>query len=75
MSERLHKTQNGYASHPPRVLQAYTAAVFCFLYLPIVTLVVYSFNGAGVGGFPPAQSDARLVSHAVCRWRDLDFGR
>jgi spermidine/putrescine transport system permease protein len=27
--------------------------VFAFLYLPIVTLVVYSFNGAGVGGFPP----------------------
>lgn len=28
-------------------------AVFAFLYLPIVTLVVYSFNGQGVGGFPP----------------------
>jgi len=28
-------------------------AVFSFLYLPIVTLVVYSFNGQGVGGFPP----------------------
>ncbi len=28
-------------------------AVFAFLYLPIVTLVVYSFNGPGVGGFPP----------------------
>src|SRR6266853_581250 len=28
-------------------------AVFSFLYLPIVTLIVYSFNGAGVGGFPP----------------------
>ena len=27
--------------------------VFAFLYLPIVTLVVYSFNGQGVGGFPP----------------------
>src|SRR5439155_1699824 len=23
------------------------------LYLPIVTLIVYSFNGSGVGGFPP----------------------
>ena len=34
-------------------LPAYAAAVFAFLYLPIVTLVVYSFNGAGVGGFPP----------------------
>ena len=28
-------------------------AVFAFLYLPIVTLIVYSFNGQGVGGFPP----------------------
>jgi spermidine/putrescine transport system permease protein len=28
-------------------------AVFAFLYLPIVTLIVYSFNGSGVGGFPP----------------------
>ena len=27
--------------------------VFGFLYLPIITLIVYSFNGQGVGGFPP----------------------
>ena len=27
--------------------------VFVFLYLPIVVLVLYSFNGQGVGGFPP----------------------
>jgi len=27
--------------------------VFAFLYLPIAVLIVYSFNGAGVGGFPP----------------------
>jgi spermidine/putrescine transport system permease protein len=27
--------------------------VYAFLYLPIVVLAVYSFNGAGVGGFPP----------------------
>jgi spermidine/putrescine transport system permease protein len=27
--------------------------VYAFLYLPIATLIVYSFNGAGVGGFPP----------------------
>jgi spermidine/putrescine transport system permease protein len=31
----------------------HAAVVFAFLYLPIVTLVVYSFNGQGVGGFPP----------------------
>jgi spermidine/putrescine transport system permease protein len=27
--------------------------VFFFLYLPIAVLIVYSFNGSGVGGFPP----------------------
>lgn len=27
--------------------------VYAFLYLPIIVLVVYSFNGSGVGGFPP----------------------
>lgn len=36
-----------------RGLLAYTIGVFAFLYLPIVVLVVYSFNGGGVGGFPP----------------------
>lgn len=38
---------------PSRWLLAHTAAVFAFLYLPIVVLIVYSFNGTGVGGFPP----------------------
>ena len=36
-----------------RWLPWHSVAVFAFLYLPIVTLIVYSFNGAGVGGFPP----------------------
>jgi len=36
-----------------RWLPVHTAAVYAFLYLPIATLIVYSFNGAGVGGFPP----------------------
>ena len=36
-----------------RWLPWHAAAVFGFLYLPIVTLIVYSFNGEGVGGFPP----------------------
>ena len=36
-----------------RWLLAHAAAVFAFLYLPIAVLVVYSFNGQGVGGFPP----------------------
>jgi len=36
-----------------RWLPWHTILVFGFLYLPIATLMVYSFNGAGVGGFPP----------------------
>jgi spermidine/putrescine transport system permease protein len=34
-------------------LPLHVLAVFSFLYLPIVVLIVYSFNGHGVGGFPP----------------------
>ena len=34
-------------------LLAHASAVFAFLYLPIVILILYSFNGGGVGGFPP----------------------
>lgn len=37
----------------PRWLAIYSAIVFAFLYLPIIVLMVYSFNGQGVGGFPP----------------------
>jgi spermidine/putrescine transport system permease protein len=40
-------------SRSPRWLRLYAALVFAFLYLPIVVLMVYSFNGQGVGGFPP----------------------
>jgi spermidine/putrescine transport system permease protein len=44
-------------SHAVRVasrwLPWHAWVVFGFLYLPIVTLIVYSFNGSGVGGFPP----------------------
>ena len=36
-----------------RWLSLHAAAVFAFLYFPIVVLIVYSFNGQGVGGFPP----------------------
>jgi spermidine/putrescine transport system permease protein len=31
----------------------HASAVFAFLYLPIAVLILYSFNGQGVGGFPP----------------------
>lgn len=34
-------------------LNIHAAAVFGFLYFPIVVLIVYSFNGESVGGFPP----------------------
>src|SRR3981189_2191210 len=36
-----------------RWLSVHAVAVFAFLYLPIVVLILYSFNGEGVGGFPP----------------------
>jgi len=35
------------------LLAIYAALVFAFIYLPIIVLVVYSFNRDGVGGFPP----------------------
>src|SRR3984885_8297392 len=38
----------------PLLLSVYAFMVYAFLYFPIVVLVVYSFNGSGVGGFPPA---------------------
>jgi spermidine/putrescine transport system permease protein len=34
-------------------LLMHALVVFAFLYLPIAILILYSFNGAGVGGFPP----------------------
>ena len=40
-------------SHVPRWLQLHAIVLYAFLYLPILILVVYSFNGEGVGGFPP----------------------
>ena len=36
-----------------RLLTAYAVLVFGFIYLPIVVLIIYSFNRDGVGGFPP----------------------
>ena len=35
------------------LLTLYAALVFIFIYLPVVVLVLYSFNRDGVGGFPP----------------------
>ena len=36
-----------------RWLGVHALLVFSFLYLPIAALIIYSFNGQGVGGFPP----------------------
>jgi spermidine/putrescine transport system permease protein len=35
------------------LLTLYAAFVFAFVYLPIIVLILYSFNRDGVGGFPP----------------------
>src|SRR6202166_505069 len=35
------------------LLAVYSWLVFAFIYLPIIVLIVYSFNRDGVGGFPP----------------------
>ncbi|MGA2354461.1 MAG: ABC transporter permease [Terriglobales bacterium] len=37
----------------PSWLTLHAVLVFAFLYLPIAVLILYSFNGQGVGGFPP----------------------
>jgi spermidine/putrescine transport system permease protein len=46
---------SGHENHRARSrwLHAHTTGVFAFLYLPIVVLILYSFNQEGVGGFPP----------------------
>jgi spermidine/putrescine transport system permease protein len=36
-----------------RWLVLHSLAIFAFLYLPIAVLILYSFSGQGVGGFPP----------------------
>jgi spermidine/putrescine transport system permease protein len=57
MSATTHATTraNKTANRRFSFLAAYAFLVFMFLYLPIVVLVVYSFNRSGVGGFPPKQ--------------------
>ena len=50
--EFLVTATNG-STRGSRWLFVHSICVFAFLYLPIAVLIVYSFNGAGVGGFPP----------------------
>src|SRR5579862_9000375 len=57
------------ATNPNRrapLLAVYSAFVFAFIYLPIIVLVVYSFNRDGVGGFPP--------QHLTLDWYRQLFG-
>jgi spermidine/putrescine transport system permease protein len=45
---------NGHAANRRApFLKVYAALVFIFIYLPVVVLILYSFNRDGVGGFPP----------------------
>lgn len=37
----------------PLWLRGHAVLVFAFLYFPIAVLILYSFNGESVGGFPP----------------------
>jgi spermidine/putrescine transport system permease protein len=57
---------SGQAAPRSRWLSGYASAVFAFLYLPILVLIVYSFNGEGVGGFPPR--------HLTLNWYQTLFG-
>lgn len=57
-----------------RWLLAHCLAVFAFLYLPIAVLIIYSFNGAGVGGFPPRDFTIkwyRILIDDVAIWESV----
>jgi len=54
-----------FSSRAP-LLAVYSAGVFAFLYLPILVLILYSFNRDGVGGFPP--------KHLTLAWYVQLFG-
>src|SRR6267378_8379258 len=43
----------GNATRGAPFLTVYAVIVFIFIYLPVVVLILYSFNRDGVGGFPP----------------------
>lgn len=49
----MNHGRNPSARHGAPLLALYAGFVFAFIYLPIVVLILYSFNRAGVGGFPP----------------------
>jgi spermidine/putrescine transport system permease protein len=47
------------------LLTIYAVLVFAFIYMPVVILILYSFNRDGVGGFPP--------KHFTLNWYRLLF--
>jgi spermidine/putrescine transport system permease protein len=49
----VNTSSSGGSTKLPRWLTLHALLVFAFLYLPIAVLILYSFNGQGVGGFPP----------------------
>ena len=49
----MNTSSSGGSTKLPRWLTLHALLVFAFLYLPIAVLILYSFNGQGVGGFPP----------------------
>jgi len=54
------------ANSPTRrapLLATYAAFVFAFIYLPIIVLILYSFNRDGVGGFPPRHLTLNWYAH------------
>jgi spermidine/putrescine transport system permease protein len=55
-------------------LRAHAVLVFAFLYLPIVALILYSFNGAGVGEFPPRNLTLnwyRILAQDAAIWNSV----
>ena len=61
-------------THRSPFLGLYALFVFAFLYLPIVVLILYSFNRDGVGGFPPKHFTFSWYQPTVRRQRHLGFG-
>jgi spermidine/putrescine transport system permease protein len=66
----MHNTaltrSTGSATGRAPLLAAYSSLVFAFIYLPIIVLIIYSFNRDGVGGFPPR--------HLTLNWYRQLFG-
>lgn len=55
-------------------LRCHAVVVFAFLYLPIAALILYSFNGVGVGEFPPRNLTLnwyRVLADDAAIWRSV----